>query len=122
MKGYMAIVTVLVILAVTGGIAAALTFLSIDANQAEQSRQRGNQARLFSEACLEAGYLDIVRDQNYSGSNFQMPEGECQVTVALDNGTYTVHALGKGEAYERSVSGQVVMDPDKLRVVSWKEE
>jgi len=69
MKGYIAILAVLVLLTVTGGIATTLLLTSIGEVQSVEALRQGEQALLFSESCLEEGLLRIIRDPDYSGEN-----------------------------------------------------
>lgn len=122
MKGYMTIVTVLVLLAVTGSIAATLTFVSIDATQSAEALRQGDQALLFSESCLEEVLLQIARDPAYSGKNFAMPQGSCEVTVAESGGTYDIHVVGKNDKFERGVAATAILDLAGVKISNWKEE
>jgi len=124
-KGYMAIVTVLVLLAVTAGIASTLTFFSLDKAQGEDALTQGQQALYFSESCAEEGLLRTIHAPDpttYAGDTFQIPQGECDVTVTDNNGTYTLHALGKNDQYQRGVTADYVLNTGKLQVSDWKEE
>jgi len=125
-KGYMAIVTVLVLLAVTVGIASTLTFFSLDKAQSQDALAKGQQALYFSESCAEEGMLRTIHATDpttYSGDTFTIPQGQCEVTVANDSGTYTLHAIGgKDGQYVRGVAIDFALDVDKLRVINWKEE
>jgi len=125
-KGYMAIVTVLVLLAVTAGIASTLTFFSLDKAQGEDALSKGQQALYFSESCAEEGMLRTIHATDpttYAGDTFTIPQGECDVMVTDDNGAYTLHAVGgKNGHYVRGVAVEFALDIDKLRVTDWKEE
>ena len=121
-KGYITILAVLVLLAVTGGIATTLIFSSTDNIQGQDALERGDQALLFSESCLEEGLLQIIKDPTYSGKNFTMPQGDCEVIVESNNGIYTVHATRKNAKFEKSIVASANLDAEKLTVVSWREE
>jgi len=111
-----------VLLAVTGGIAITLMFSSTDAIQSQEALRQGDQALLFSESCLEEGLLQIVKDATYDGKNFTMPQGNCEVTVENNSGTYTIHATGRNTKFEKSVVAKASFDAAKLTVISWREE
>lgn len=124
-KGYLAIVTVLVLLAVTVGIASTLTFFSIDQARSEDALVKGQQALYFSESCAEEGMLRTKRATDpttYPGEIFSLPQGECEVSVSNDSGTYTLHALGKNDNYQRGIAATFTLETDKLKVSDWKEE
>src|SRR3990172_1857394 len=114
MKGYVTILAALVLLAVTGAIATTLTLVSIDANKAEEALRQGEQALLFSESCLEEGLLQIIRDPNYVGESFKMPQGNCEVTAEKNNETYTIRATGKNAGFERNVMAKAILDVSEL--------
>lgn len=122
MKGYMTILAALALLVVTGGIATALMFSSIDASSSQEALRKGDQALLFSESCAEEGLLQIAKNQNYGGGNFDFPQGSCEVAVENNSGTYIVSATGKNDYFEKKLVAEAVLDADKLRVTNWKEE
>ncbi|KKR21921.1 MAG: hypothetical protein UT50_C0002G0012 [Candidatus Moranbacteria bacterium GW2011_GWA2_39_41] len=121
-KGYVTILAVLVLLAVTSGIATTLIFSSTDAVESRESLRQGSQALLFSEACLEEGLLQIIKDPTYSSETFTMPQGDCEIAVENNSGIYIIHATGKNAKFEKSVIAQVNLDAEKLIVLSWREE
>ncbi len=120
--GYVTILAVLVLLAVTGGIATALLISSTDAMQSQEAFRQGDQALLFSEGCLEEGLLQITKDPTYSGKTFSMPQGTCEVTVENNNGIYTIHATGKNTKFEKSVVAEASLIAEKLQIANWREE
>jgi|GEM_PF-1751509 len=121
-KGYIAILAVLVLLTVTGGAAATLILLSTGSNQAAEALRSGEHALFFSESCLEESLRQIILDPNYTGGNFQIPEGECETNVENNGGNYTIHALGKGAQYKRGVVAEALLGAEKMEITSWKEE
>jgi len=122
MKGYIAILAVLVLLTVTGGIATTLLLTSIGEVQSVEALRQGEQALLFSESCLEEGLLRIIRDPDYSGENFEIPQGACEVTVEKNEEEYIIQAAGKNAPFERRVIAEAVFGAEELQVVNWKEE
>jgi hypothetical protein len=122
MKGYITILATLILLAVTGGIATALLFSSTDTIQAQEVLRQGDQALLFSESCLEDGLLQITRNPDYKGSNFEMPQGHCEVAVEKNDTNYIVQAIGKNAKFERKVIAEVSLDLTGLKINSWREE
>lgn len=121
-KGYIAILAVLVLLSVTGSLAAALVMLSIGSNQSVEALRRGEQALFFSESCAEEALLQIARDPDYASGNFRLPEGECGVSVEKDGMDYAIRAVGNGENYKRSLIVEVTLGDSEINATSWKEE
>ena len=122
MKGYMAVFTVLILLAVTAGIASTLTFVSMDNAESQDAISKGQQALYFSESCAEEAILRVIHDQTYSGGTFDLPQGQCEVSVSSDNGTYSLQALGKNENYQKHIAVQFILQAEKIQVVDWKEQ
>jgi hypothetical protein len=121
-KGFMMILAVLLLLAVTGGLALTLSLLSIGSNQSEGALWNGEQALFFSESCLEEGLLRIKKEADYSGGTFQLPEGECELGVEKNGFSYSITAVGKGTDYQRSLRAEALLDASGIHVSSWREE
>jgi hypothetical protein len=121
-SGYIAILAVLVLLSVTGGLAAALTALSIGSNQSAEALRQGDRALFFSESCAEEVLLQIVRNPDYSGGNFQLPEGECETVVEKNESTYIIQAAGSSDDYKRRLAVEASLEASKIVATSWREE
>ncbi len=122
MKGYVTILAALVLLAVTGGIAFTLTTVSIDALEAGEALRQGEQALFFSDACLEEGMLQIIRDPATTGKNIQMPTGSCEISIEKSSDEYTINAVGKNGAFRRAIEAKASLGVTQLNITSWKEK
>ena len=121
-KGYISILATLVLLVVTGGIATTMLLVSTDSLRSGEALRNGERALLFSESCLEVGLLELVRHPDYSGANFAIPEGNCEVTAEQNGASFVVRATGKNTHFERKLVAEVALGVEKMEVLSWKEE
>ncbi len=121
-SGYVVIVAALVLLAVTGGMAAAITMLSVGANQSAEALRQGEQALLFSESCMEEGILRLIRDYDYAGDNFHINGRECEVGVEKDGDDHVIRAEAANNKFARAVKAMVLLSESEISIRSWKEQ
>lgn len=123
-KGYVVISTVLILLFVTLGIAATLSFLSIGSSKVSQSFGDGQQALFLSEACMEEGLLRLKTDIAYVGGTINFPgEQKCHLNIANDGQAYTMQAYMIGQKkYVRSLEANVKIESGILQIISWEEK
>ncbi|NTW26941.1 MAG: hypothetical protein HGA36_01310 [Candidatus Moranbacteria bacterium] len=123
-KGYVVISTVLILLFVTLGIAATLSFLSIGSSKVSQSFGEGRQALFLSESCLEEGLLRLKTDVAYAGGTINFPEEKvCHLNITNDGQIYTMQAYMLGQKkYVRSLEVHVNIVDGILQIISWEEK
>lgn len=119
-KGYVALSSILVILAVTLAIGISTSLLSINDALSSVSGQKGNTSMDIIEGCVEDALIRLNED-NSIPSSLVLPQGTCTVTINSqvgNNWDFTVSA--SINSYTRSVRVQAVRSTT-VSITSWQE-
>lgn len=120
-KGFIAITTVLIIMAVAILVGTVITLSSISEGQTALSSKNSFSALNLVEACVEDSLLSI-NTQNNINTTITVPTGTCSVTINSHvgaNWTYTVTATLNG--YTKNVQ-VITTRSNTLTPNSWKEQ
>jgi hypothetical protein len=119
--GFVAISTVLVLMAVMMSAVVAITYLSIGELQAGLVQIRGEESLGLVEGCVEDLLVNIRKNPNFSAASLTRPEGVC---------TFIYNSPGPN--WDVTVSGNNSLSPRKIRVwftrgntigvAKWQEE
>lgn len=128
-KGYIALTSVLVIIAVIVAAALTVTYLAIGEGQSGLALFKGEENLAFVEGCVEDGMLKARSDVNFGnpvGTEviINRPEGACSVTVASKVGvTWTMNVTTSGASvpYKRTIVVIFDRNPTGITLTSWKE-
>ncbi|HCJ52510.1 MAG TPA: hypothetical protein DIS62_05230 [Candidatus Kerfeldbacteria bacterium] len=85
-NGYIALTSMLIILAATLVVAMSANLLSIDTGRTSVTLEDGMSSFALANTCLEEGLLRLRQDMNYTGGSLNAIDGSCTITV-LANGT-----------------------------------
>lgn len=122
-KGYIALITVLIVMAVVLTATSTLALLAIGEAQSGFALFQGENTLQFVEGCTEDALLKIRANSSLSGTFLiTRPEGTCSVTIASVVGArWVVTITTQDTKYVRSI--QIVFDrnPTGISLVSWKE-
>lgn len=124
-SGFIAILTVIALLAFSLSLTTAVTYLSIGGGQEGLALSQGAATLALSEGCAEDALLQSIRDENYAGGEYSFFGGTCVVDIAKDGTVWTVDVSGTKDGFTRSV--QIVFDyvvgtPNTIALVSWQEQ
>jgi hypothetical protein len=119
-KGYIAVLTVLIISAVVLTAATTVSLLAIGEAQSSLSLFKGEDAITFVEGCMEDALLKARNNNAYTSGTITRPEGTCTITVSKAGSTWTVTATTINTQYARTVQA-VVTRSSFLTITSWKE-
>lgn len=120
-KGYIATITILIVMAVVMAITVTVALLSIGAAQGSLAMTGGEQAWNMTEGCMEDA-LRLSRDNiSYSNGTLVRPEGTCTVTIQKNAGVWTVNVAPVGGDYQRSIVVVFNRVVTGLVITSWKE-
>lgn len=127
--GYIALTSVLVIIAVIVSAALTVTYLAIGEGQSGLALFKGEENLVFVEGCVEDGMLKARSDPNFGNPVgtaviINRPEGACSVIVSSKVGvtwTMGVTISGVSVPYKRTI--RVIFDRNATGVTltSWKE-
>jgi hypothetical protein len=121
--GYIALLTVLIVGAVSLAIAVGLLLLGSNSSSMFLAEQQGAQARNLASACSEEG-LEIVRDNNnfIGTANLTLGQGNCSYTVTkTTTTTRTISSTGTVNDIVRKNTVYVTIGASSISVTSWQE-
>lgn len=124
-RGFIAIVTVIALLAFSVSLLTAVTYLSIGGAQSGLAQSQGATALALTEGCVEDALLLGKRDENYNGGTVTYLGGTCVVSVSKNGPIWTLDVSGTRDHFTRSVRvifSYVPGTPATLTLVSWLEQ
>lgn len=119
-KGYVAISTVLVIVAILLVIITTTSLVAISEGQMSLSNKRADEASNLVESCIEDALIRINKSNNIP-SSLILPEGTCTVIIDShvgNNWTFTVS--GSIVGYTKKVQVQATRG-STVSITNWKE-
>lgn len=123
-KGFIAVLTVIALLAFSASLVFAAGYLSIGAAKSSLALAQGEAAYQALEGCAEDALLLALRDENYAGGTYSYLGASCTVEVAKDTTTWTFDIHSEKSGYSRSL--RIVADrapgtPGTITLASWLE-
>lgn len=124
-KGFMAILTVIALLAFSLSLTVAVTYLSVNESQSGLILSRGASALSLTDGCAEDALLLSKRDANYTGGTYTYLGGVCTVAVSKNVTIWTVDVTGTKDNFTRTV--RIIFDyvpgpPVVITLQSWLEQ
>ena len=120
-KGFIALLTVLTLLAFSLSLTATTTYLSIGEAQSAYAIVQGARALSLTEGCAEDALLLSSRDENYEGGNYEYLGGTCTAEVTKDGTLWQLTITGTKDSFERSIAIAIDRVPP-VTLVSWLEQ
>ena len=120
-KGYIAIITVLIVMAVVISSATTVAFLAIGEGQSGFALFKGEDTLTFVEGCAEDGLLKSRADANYNGGNITQPEGTCSISISKIVTPWTMTVTTLDNKYKRTIEVKYTRNPTGITLSSWKE-
>lgn len=120
-SGYIAILTVIIVLAVVLMISSSVTLLSIGEGQSSLALTQGESSLNFVEGCMEDALEKIALNSAYSGGTITHPEGVCSISISKSGTSYDVIATNVDTSdYGRTIEVRCTKQ-NSLQLISWKE-
>lgn len=123
--GFIAMLTVITLLAFSLSLTIAVMYLSIGGSQSALALSRGAEALSLTEGCVEDALLQAKRDETYAGGDYTYLDGSCRTDVSLNGTTWTLDISGTKNNFTRSVEivfEYVLGAPNTLVLTSWLEK
>jgi hypothetical protein len=124
-SGYIALTTVLIILAVVVITAVSVTYSSIGEAQSGLALYKGEENLHFVEGCVEDMLLEVRSNSSFTSGTISRPEGTCVITVVSKVGsgtvTWTVDTTSQSTAYQRTIRTIFTRSPTVITLTSWNE-
>lgn len=126
-SGYIAIFTVIIIMAVVLTITATITLLSIGEAQSSLALFKGEDNLAFVEGCTEDALWKSRADASYNGGTFTRPEGTCTVESPINKSgnQWTIRVYNQitpTSPYKRIIEVVFNRLPTGITIISWKEK
>jgi len=121
-KGYIALLTVLIVMAVVVTAATTVALLSIGEAQSGFALFKGEDTLTFVEGCAEDALLKSRADASYSGGTIERPEeGSCSITISKVSIPWTMTVTTSIATYKRTIEIKYTRNPTGITLSSWKE-
>ncbi len=124
-KGYIALVSVILVSVIGIAISVSLVLLSLAHSQNSFVSEQATQANVLAESCVEVALLNLQQDQNYSGNEtVTVGADNCQVEPITVNGSvYTVNTQAQVGSVVKKIFVQAELTsgtPVSILIDSWK--
>lgn len=121
-RGYVAIITVLIISVVTLFVALSVSLLGIDSGETSLAVKKGDETRYLTEACVENAIYQIKNNPSYSGETLPLFNGSCTTIANLNGGLWTVTATGTKDNYTKKIQAIFSLNGSgEASNLSWQE-
>lgn len=124
-KGFIAILVVLALLAVSLSLLFAVPYLSIGESQSGLIVMQGAAALQAAEGCAQDALLLSIRDENYTGGSYEYLDAACTVATAKDGTIWTLSVSSTKDGFTRSLEiifDRVLGTPATITLQSFLEE
>lgn len=123
-KGFIALVSVLVIGAVGISVAVSLILLGLGSSRTSFSQEQSNQAKGLASACAEKALSSLKQDLNYKGNEtLNLGQGSCEIKSVSGSGNNnrTIQTIGRvGRILRRTQIVILEVNP-QTQISSWRE-
>lgn len=121
--GYIALISVLVIGAISSAVALTLLTVGADSQRTALVSQQSMQARSLAASCVEEALQVIHDDTSYTGtSNVPLGQGSCTYTVVNSGGNNrTITATGTVGSVVRKIQAYATIGSSSISVSQWQE-
>ena len=122
-EGYVALITVLIVGAVSTAVSLALLVTGTDSQRSTLVTQQSIQARNLANACAEEALQQIHDDTAFTGTNnLTLGQGSCTYTVTNTGGSNrTIVASGTVDGIVRKNQVHATIGASSITITSWQE-
>jgi hypothetical protein len=120
-RGYIALIAVLIISAVTLAIGLSLNTFGIQETQSGLLKQQSVQSSAFADSCLDEAYLRLERDNSYAGGKLNLDVSSCTITISIDGNDRIITAASDASGVMRQLESRVTVTGGSVTVHYWKE-
>ena len=123
MKGYITLLSVLVVGAVGLAVTTSLILLGLGSSRSSLNYQQLHQAKNLASSCAEEGLQKIRESSSFTGSgNLSIGQGSCTYNVTNTGGNgRTVDATGTVGTVVRKTSVSISAISPSIIISSWQE-
>lgn len=116
-KGYLALVSILVVLSVALVLGLSISFGVSNEMQMNLQFKKSKEAFYLAESCANRALLELSRNPSYTGEELTFPAGRCTMNIT----SQTIETVGIiDESIYRKINIQYQSPP--LTVLNWQEQ
>lgn len=122
-KGYITLISVLIIGTVGVAITLSLLLLGLGSSRTSFALEQSNMAKSLADSCVEEALNKLRLDSNYSGDEtINFNQGSCYISSIIVNGNErTIQAQGTVNTIIRRVEVTAQVIPT-MQIISWQEK
>ncbi len=119
--GYIALITVLIIVAVTLAIGVSINLLSISESQIGLMQEQAGMAFATADACVDEAMMRLKNDPGYAGVSLNFASGTCTIVITAQGTTRTIRAEGSVATFTRAIQADVSLIGNQILLTAWRE-
>ena len=121
-KGYIALISVLIISTVVLAIAITLNLTSIDETISGLLKEQSEQSFSLADTCLEESYLRLKRDSGYIGGQLNFKQGYCSINIVSSGNRRTITVDSNINNIIRKIKAEIrILGNNNVVQDSWQE-
>jgi len=119
-RGFIALITILIILSIVLAVGLGLSSLSISETKMSLQKNLSSQAYYLANLCAEQALMELKEDSNYIGNEtINMENGNCSIFPIEGNWTVKISATSAGQVKKMKIIISQI-DPEII-IDSWSE-
>jgi len=123
--GTIALISLLIITAVTLAIGLSMNLLGLDEMRMGFRESKSSEAYYVVESCMEEALVRLKREANYSSGILQIGDGSCNINIVANGSQRTITVTGTVDQLIRKIQAVVNVLNDGTtfgnETVSWQE-
>jgi len=120
--GYIALIAVLIIVAVTLSIGLSLNSISIGETQSGLLKQQSAQSLAIADSCVQEAYLRLEQDGDYPGGNLNIGQGSCNINVVPQGANDRLITVESDvDSIQRKIESSVTIIGNNIQINYWQE-
>ena len=124
-SGAIALISLLIIAAVTLAIGLSLNLLGLDEMRMGFRESKSSEAFHVAESCLEEAFMRLKRDANYTGGNLSIGAGSCNIVITANGTQRIINVSGTVSQLIRKIQTTINVLNDGTtfgnETISWQE-
>lgn len=123
-KGFMALTSILIISAISLGIAVSISLLGVGESKSSLALKKGQEALTIAQACGEESLFRLKKDSTYTSGSLNVGNGTCNISVTGSGADRTVDVIAHISdlsLYEKKIRLVVKLSGTAVNLISWQE-
>lgn len=120
-KGSVALVSILVIMAVSLAIALSINLGSISELKMGFSESKSSESLFGADGCVSESLIRLAWDSSYTGGTLDFGGGSCIITISGSGSTRTIDVSSMVDDLTRKIQVGVTLSGSSVTIDSWRE-